>query len=470
MSEFARRIASMAALNAAPWPTAGGPMPVQFDQAGAEAQANPNKDPFSPGAPLAPWTSFGSPPIGWAPPVSYNKVYSPDKRLGVRHEILRQFADSVTILNIVRDAAKRQIRALKWDIVVKDPKKNTHPRLEELKEYFRRPDRETLFSDWLSAMLEDLFVIGAPCLGKLRDGNGKPAGLRVMDAATIVPVLTALGTLQDDPSFAYYGVHYGIPYRGYRRDEIIYRPFNRRSHTPYGYGPVEQLLAWMLISLHRQTYYANWYAETSVPPAWVCAPNDWPDEKIVYWQKFLDNVMSGNGAEKHKARVIPAALEPKPGRAELAWNYEFDESITRMACEAFGVSPSFIAKTSSLGKGTEGVDQAAQDAGLQCYVSFVEETLQWHIDNDLGVPELEFRFMEQESNAKGKSGVDLENLKAGRKTMNQVRTEAGDEPYDPKLFPWADKPMVLTPTGYVLIGAGSGPGAPQRPAGARRRG
>ena len=119
MSDLARRLA--AGLGSAELPSTGGPMPVQFDQNAAAEQANPNRDPFSPGAPLAPWTPFGSPPIGWAPPVSYNKVYSPDKRIGVRHDILRRFADSTVIVNVVRDAAKRQLRALKWDIVVNDP-------------------------------------------------------------------------------------------------------------------------------------------------------------------------------------------------------------------------------------------------------------------------------------------------------------------------------------------------------------
>ncbi len=431
---------------------AGGPMPVQFDLPGAEAQANPNRDPFSPGAPLAPWTPLGSPPIGWAPPVSWNKVYDPSKKLGVRYEILRNFADSVTILNVVRDAAKRQIRALKWDIVIKDPKQTEHPRLQELKDYFVKPDRETLFSDWLSALLEDLFVIGAPSLGKLYDGNGKPAGLRVMDAATIVPVISELGTLQGDPSFAYYGVHYGIPYRGYRRNEIIYRPFNRRSFTPFGFSPVEQLLGWMLVALNRQTYYANWYAETSTPPTWLMAPSGWPDEKIVFWQGYLDTIMSGNTAQKHKARIIPGPLDPKPGRVEEKFDYQFDEALIRLTCESFGVSPSFIAKTSSLGKGTQGVDEAAEDMGLQCYITFVEETIQDYIDNDLRCPELEFRFLEQESNAKGKSESEANDLKVGLRTLNEVRTLRGDDPYDSDEFPEADQPMVLTPTGFVPFG------------------
>jgi hypothetical protein len=414
---------------------------------------NPNGDPFSPMPPLPPSTPFGSPPIAWGPEIGYNLIYSTSKKGGATFEQLRALAQNASGIRIVIDDLKRQLRALHWDIVPKDAKV-VGDEAQPVIEAFRKPDGETFFSDWLGKVVEDIVVCGAMSLGKMINLSGARGGLIPVDAATIVPIVTSEGRYPTPPNPAFYQYLYGLPYREYTSDEFIYRPFNPRSYSPYGYSAVEACLQLAVLVLQRSSYYINWYAGSNLPPKFISAPEGWPDSKILAFQEFIDNLMAGNTAQKHKAMVVPTGSTVVDGREEVEWKYEFDEYLMRAFSWCVGVSPVWVTKTSSLGVGSEGMNMNAE-AGVQVIQRFIEETLDEFIAVDLGRPDLSFEWVEEKAeNRDIQLREDDTLLKAGVVTVNEVRAGRGMEPFSD---PAAGRPMVLVQSGYVPLEAPAAP-------------
>jgi len=67
----------------------------------------------------------------------------------ISYAMLRSLADNYDILRLVIETRKDQICKLKQKIVAKKDKKVPAARLEELNNFFKRPDREHTWSVWL---------------------------------------------------------------------------------------------------------------------------------------------------------------------------------------------------------------------------------------------------------------------------------------------------------------------------------
>jgi hypothetical protein len=181
---------------------------------------NTNNSPFSPGVPLRPFLENVEEPIQAQVPVGYNLTYNNAKKPGLSLLYCRALAEKCYGIRVVIESIKRQIRSLEWAITPIDG--NTDKiRAKILTKVFSRPDGEHLFSDWIACLMEDLTVLGIACLAKLEKFNGEKAGLRIIDAATITPILTDVGTVPDNPNPAYYQVVNGVPLVEYKKTNCI---------------------------------------------------------------------------------------------------------------------------------------------------------------------------------------------------------------------------------------------------------
>ena len=75
------------------------------------------------------------------------------------------------------------------------------------------------------------------------------------------------------------------------------------------------------------------------------------------------------------------------------------------------------------------------------------------IAEEFASPDLELVWLDEDTDA-AQAEAHLEaRVKLGAATLNELRDSLGLDPFD---NPAADRPMVLTPTGYVPIEAGVG--------------
>ncbi len=96
----------------------------------------------------------------------------------------------------------------------------------------------------------------------------------------------------------------------------------------------------------------------------------------------------------------------------------------------------------------------SEEEGLEPTKEWVKDLVDEIIADEFGSPDLELAWLSEDDNDAGKSEAALESrVKLGAVTLNEMRDSLGLDPYANAA---ADRPMVLTATGYVPIEANAG--------------
>ena len=136
---------------------------------------------------------------------------------------------------------------------------------------------------------------------------------------------------------------------------------------------------------------------------------------------------------------------------------DFDEWLARIICYAFSVPPQWAVK--AMNRATADNQSAqAEDEGLEPTKAWVKDLVDEIIIEEFASPDLELAWLdEDEADPKGLEAVLEGRVKLGTVTLNEMRDALGLDPYT---NPAADRPMVLTATGYVPIEAGVASSSP----------
>jgi hypothetical protein len=338
-------------------------------------------------------------------------------------------------------------------------------RIAEIEGFFAKPDGVTRWKTWLRALLEDMFVIDAPALYCQRTRSGKLCALAQLDGATIKRVIDdwgrtpqpyrdVTGAMVYPP--AYQQVLKGLPAVNYSARDIIYRPRNARAHKIYGYSPVQQVLMTVNIALRRQIWQLDYYSEGSIPDALIGVPNSWTPDQIRQFQDYWDTEFSGDLARRRRAKFVPGDTASRVHQTkEPEQKNEFDEWLARIICFAFSIPPQWAVK--AMNRATADNQSAqSEEEGLQPTKEWVKDLVDEILAAEFASPDLELHWLDEDDSDARSAEATLEaRLKIGAVTLNEVRSHLGLEPYT---NPAADRPMVLTATGYVPIEANAASG------------
>jgi len=330
----------------------------------------------------------------------------------------------------------------------------------------------TRWKTWLRSLLEDMFVIDAATLYCQRTRAGQLCALRQLDGATIKRVIDDWGCTPQPYAGAdgapvhppaYQQVLKGLPAVDYAASDIIYRPRNVRAHRVYGYSPVQQVLMTVNIALRRQVWQLDYYSEGSIPDALIGVPAGWTPDQIKQFQDYWDTEFAGDLARRRRAKFVPGDTAVKIQQTkEPEQKNDFDEWLARIICYAFSVPPQWAVKTMNRATADNQSEQA-EDEGLEPTKEWVKDIVDEIIAEEFASPDLELVWLSEEDNDLGKNEAALESrVKLGAMTLNELRDSLGLDPYT---NPAAERPMVLTATGYVPIEAG---GSSSSPAGVTR--
>src|SRR5579871_430180 len=427
--------------------------------------------PLDPLAPIAPPQVAGR---RFDFPPGYNVVTRPRAYEAIGFAELRGFADAYDLLRLVIETRKDQMERQRWCIRPRDPKfmrKNAgksavvdaemSARIATVKKFFHKPDGTTRWKTWLRSLLEDMFVIDAATLYCQRTREGKLVALHQLDGATIKRVIDDFGrtpqpyTAPDGGIVyppAYQQVLKGLPAVDYSARDIIYRPRNVRAHRVYGYSPVQQVLMTVNIALRRQLWQLDYYSEGSIPDALIGVPNGWTPDQIKQFQDYWDQEFAGDLARRRRAKFVPGDTAAKVHQTkEPEQKNDFDEWLARIICYAFSVPPQWAVKMMNRAT-AENQSAQAEDEGLAPTKEWVKELVDEIIADEFASPDLELAWLEEDTGAAQAEAALEARVKIGAATLNELRDALGLDPYDNAA---ADRPMVLTATGYVPIEAGA---------------
>jgi hypothetical protein len=470
---------------------------------------------FGPWQPLAPFTGQGEDEGAkgrrFHYQTGYNLNYNPRSQEAVSFDDLRQLAQNCDVLRGVIEARKDQIAALDWAIrpresvgqeggmnviagdvgklAGEDPDSgasspNSGPtfglpsgnrptsiqrsELNTLKlpdsvktdirtmtDFLMYPDKEHTWDQWMRCVNEDMFVIDAATLYKRMTRGGDLYALEPIDGSTIFPLLDATGRRPTNPGDpAYQQILHGVPSANYTASELLYMPRNVRSDHVYGMSPVEQVVVTVNTAIRRAVYQLDYYLAGSTPDAFVGLPEAWNLQNIRDFQSWFDGLMSGNLMNRRKVRFMPGQFKYVETK-EPPLKDDYDEWLARVICFIFSISPEpFV---THLNRATAGSARSrALEEGLAPSQRWWKGLMDQILRFDLKHPELEFVFLEdREQDPKAQMEIDTGYVKSGIFAIDEIRKERGKLPMGGA----ADQPMLATTSGFVPIGALTGPDA-----------
>lgn len=462
--------------------------------------------PFGPGRPIRPATidplgADGRPlPRRSEYPVSFNLPGGGDRVMP--WTVLRQLADGVGIIRKCIEIRKGQITQLDWDFVASESafeaamtgaagtaveasraraamggdrdakteqraampasraawersfRRDNAEQITNLKRWWKHPDRIQgwTMEDWLGAAMEEALVLDALSIFPRATLGGDLHSLMILDGSSIKPLLDHTGSTPQPPSPAYQQVLHGFP-RGeftastaadgeYTADSLIYRPRNRRTHSPYGYGPTEQAIQDADLYMKRRLWMNSEYDDGVAPELLINVNANMTPDQLRAYETVFNDMLSGNIAERHRAKMLPAGFVPTllPS-LESRYKPDYDLFLIRMIGNHYDITAQELGFPPSGGLGGAGFDEGDERRNER---RAVKPTAKWMagiinaISGEyLGMPEtLEFSFIFEDDEDEA---AESERIKTGRKTINEGRDEAGLPRFD---VPEADMPLL----------------------------
>lgn len=427
---------------------------------------------MSPNQPVAP-VAPGAAGRQFDYPVGVNLTYTPRGTELTSFQQLRALGDRCDLVRLAIETRKDQMASMVWSVVGVDEGKKTEgdARVQAITALLKRPDGVHSWQTWLRMLMEEVMVTDAPTVYVRRRNNGELFGFELIDGTTIKPLVDAGGRRPLPPSPAYQQVLKGIPAVDYTTDELVYTPRNPRVHKFYGFSPVEQIILTVNIALRRMASQLQYFTEGNIPAAYASLPQDWSGEQIKQFQAYWDSVIEGDQGYKRKVRFVPGGTKVESVK-DAPLKDEFDEWLARVICYAFSLPPTAFIKQQNRST-SETQQEAALKEGLAPLMVWVKEVMDHLIQVHMGCPDLQFQWVEEESQDPAAQATILTTYqKQGNYTINQVRSKLGEDPIGPE----GDVYLVYTATGAVTLdsvlnppqpppalGQGGGPGNPDEP-------
>jgi Phage portal protein/Phage Mu protein F like protein len=343
---------------------------------------------------------------------------------------LRAFADSYDLLRLVIETRKDQLAALQWNIVGResdDKVKNDDPRVLEIEKFLRRPNGVDNWHDWLRIVVEDMLVIDAATIYPRKKNNGGLFALENMDGATIKLLVDDTGRTPLPPDPAYAQILKGMPAVHYTRDELIYKPRNKRSWKLYGMSPVEQIVMTVNIALRRQVTQLAYYTEGNIPEAFATTPVEWTPQQVGEMQDIWDSLMQGQAEKKRHLKFIPGGTDIKFNRDPQLKDL-FDEWLARIVCYAFSVSPQALVQLMNRATAETAAETAQLEglAPLQVWVKgLIDDIIEYHF----GYDDLVFEWDSgEELDPKTQAEIHRTYIECNVLDVDEVRKDIGRDP------------------------------------------
>lgn len=376
---------------------------------------------FPPQQPLPP---IAQPPqagvVGraWDYPVGYNLFVTPRTQEPIGFGTLKALAGpgGYDVLRIVIERVKDEIVAAQWLISPKDKKKKRDARCDAVQEFLQYPDKDHNWRDWARMLLEQMLVYDAPCVWLRPDRSGKLYSLDLVDGSQITPKIMLDGRLPPpDVGPAYQqvikqglpAVDYIKPVRlgnpvpmdntGWPMPELLYKPRNPRVDSPYGYGPVEQIITTINIALMREAYLSQYYTEGSTPDQVFTTPATWTTQDIANFKVWWDSVLAGvsNLGNRRGTLFVPDGAKPMDMK-EKALTDETDQWLIRIICFCFGLSPMPFIKMMNRASGEQHAQQQKEE-GQVTFQTWVADFINTVIEIKFGYNDIGFGWEEEDS-------------------------------------------------------------------------
>lgn len=378
--------------------------------------------------------------------------------LSVTFSQLRAFADYYPVARACINRRITQITQLAWKIVPREitnetvQDKRLKKKSNEVRQILKYPTgtKTKSWTTWIKEILEDLLVIDAVAIYRLRNRKGDIIGYLPIDGATIELIIEKDGTTPLPPKKAYIQKIGGQEIAKLTTDELIYTMMNPRTHTPYGRSPLETLIIVVTTALKLQSYNLSYLTEGTVPSGFVFVPRDIASsrDQLKEWQEAWDAMLSGNPRFQQKLKFLPEGMQYEPVVKQSDMNFErFEKWLLLNTCAVFDVPPSDIGFTFDVNRSSEETAyEVGKERGLFPTALWVKELMDFIIQEDLGYKDLQFEWVNLNPTNRAEEARVVDTLiNSGLMSIDEWRLGEGLEPTGAK------DPFIMTPVGPIFV-------------------
>ena len=193
-------------------------------------------------------------------------------------------------------------------------------------------------------------------------------GLPVWCANTIKPIIDNTGGRPGPPQIAYTQFIAGTAYKGFKADQLFYRPFNPRVWCTYGQSPVEDIFRAAIFYGMHDAYVQRYFSEGNIPESAALTDKDQTGNldaaKMLEWETVVEEA-AGSSERRRQLRMLPPWIrDVKTLKPELGFNKELWESIVRVMCVRMGI-PSHLFTSQTNRATAEEINEVLYDAPLR---------------------------------------------------------------------------------------------------------
>jgi len=384
---------------------------------------------------------------------SYEKQekYGQDPGTGYEYKLpstlLRRMYERNVVVRAAVDTIINEVVSANYEIVPIDPeekldgakKEDQNKRKKQIEDFFNHPNENSeSFRVVLEKMMWDLLVFDAGVLEKVKSvGGDKLAEIYAVPGDTIRIKVDEHGKI-----LGYWQVidNKSIKPRFFDKDELIYILMNPRSHTPYGFSPLQTLENIVAAFIYSEHYNVKYFENNATPRGILelGAINEAQLDRFKeYWQQeHLQQphrvmVLSNPHAHEGKGGVkwIPLAMSSKDMELMNYLNW-----LMKMILMVYGVTPSEVGFADEL-RGAPALGQVLQSQAFKNKAiypmmdrisrSLTEEIISEEFESN----DLKFEFVEEKGVQEElqKAQLDALLVQTQIKTVDEIRKERGIE-------------------------------------------
>lgn len=454
---------------------------------------------FGPLQPLRPAAPQGTEPRRMEYLLGQNLVFTPRANEAISYETLRALAESCDLVATAKETVKNQVKRMKWEIhsLARPGESNKSrterelkdPVIKEISTLFKRPDGLHPWQTFVGEIFEDKLVVDAPAILPRRsaveqgpNGLGKVKQLIAVDGTKITRYLTTAGLTPlpnptcNDPAHALLGRSqapaengqvascdcaaytqylYGTNSVNLTVNDLVFMPYNMRTNKMYGYSEIEQIVVAINLYLRRELSLLSYYTEGNIPEMIAFLPNSVTPKQVKDFEDWFNTVEQGRSDFKRRIRFLqnPSPTgQPTIHEAKTQLLADgIDEWLARIVAFAFNISPTALVR--QVNRATaEQSSEDSEESGIEPYLEWFKQLMDYVIQVTMGYEDYEFTWAQRrETDLLKQRQADTLKVKSGGMTLNEWRVAEGQDPYEG--IPDADKPIILTATGYVVVGA-----------------
>lgn len=374
-----------------------------------------------------------------------NQQYGLRKPNMITFQTLRRMAATNwvdrTCINTLRDEISGGVP---WDISPIDPKGDYDEKFQKyIIELLRRPNRNN--ENWrtlIDKVIEDILVVDAGCIEKVRDDHGMIVELWHVDGATIKPKYDEHGVIGDPIAYEQYLPNQSSdkPVAEWSNQDLIYIMWNPQGAVDsfgFGMSPVEAGLAVGTAFLYAEAYNLNFFKSNSIPAMIINMGEEVSNQEVEKFRSFLASEMMGpQGFHTPIVSSFNSGFKVEQllkAPSDMAWE-KYVEWQMRWKVALYRMSPQDIGFTLDQYK-VEGKIQ--QQLSKNKAIGSLKSIIKHYIDTEiLADPywykysqNLQFTWIDTDVvDPLDQATVDKIYLQTGKVSINELRIRDGEDP------------------------------------------